>query len=61
MKTPSCPDSADTKSQSKLPDLIAIRKSCMAEGTGLAHFVLMDRQAQVVPPAEATGEPGRRR
>ncbi|NJO53892.1 MAG: modified peptide precursor CbpA [Bacteroidales bacterium] len=27
------------------PDLIAIRKSCDTEGTGLSHFVLMDKEA----------------
>ena len=26
------------------PDLIAIRKTCDAEGTGLSHYVLMDKQ-----------------
>jgi modified peptide precursor CbpA len=29
----------------KTPDIIAIRKSCDAEGTGLSHFVLMDKEA----------------
>ncbi|BBF91613.1 modified peptide precursor CbpA [Blastochloris tepida] len=27
------------------PAVIAIRKSCDAEGTGLSHFVLMDKEA----------------
>lgn len=26
------------------PDVIAIRKTCDAEGTGLSHYVLMDKQ-----------------
>lgn len=25
------------------PEIIAIRKTCDAEGTGLSHFVLMDK------------------
>lgn len=29
----------------RTPDIIAIRKSCDAEGTGLSHFVLMDKEA----------------
>jgi modified peptide precursor CbpA len=28
------------------PDVIAIRKTCDAEGTGLSHFVLMDKQVR---------------
>jgi modified peptide precursor CbpA len=28
------------------PDVIAIRKTCDAEGTGLSHYVLMDRQVK---------------
>ncbi|HEY0328047.1 MAG TPA: modified peptide precursor CbpA [Rhodopseudomonas sp.] len=27
------------------PDIIAIRKTCDSEGTGLSHFVLMDKEA----------------
>ncbi|MBB5048747.1 modified peptide precursor CbpA [Rhodopseudomonas rhenobacensis] len=27
------------------PDVIAIRKTCDSEGTGLSHFVLMDKEA----------------
>ena len=26
-------------------DVIAFRKSCKAEGTGLSHYILMDRKA----------------
>jgi modified peptide precursor CbpA len=26
------------------PDVIAIRKTCDAEGTGLSHYVLMDKE-----------------
>ena len=28
------------------PDVIAIRKTCDATGTGLSHYVLMDKQAK---------------
>lgn len=28
------------------PDVIAIRKTCNAEGTGLSHYVLMDKQVK---------------
>jgi modified peptide precursor CbpA len=28
------------------PEIIAIRKTCDAEGTGLSHFVLMDKQVK---------------
>ncbi|OIR10067.1 hypothetical protein GALL_79950 [mine drainage metagenome] len=28
------------------PDVIAIRKTCDAEGTGLSHYVLMDKQVK---------------
>jgi modified peptide precursor CbpA len=27
------------------PEIIAIRKTCDAKGTGLSHYVLMDKQA----------------
>ena len=27
-------------------DVIAYRKSCDAEGTGLSHYILMDRKAK---------------
>jgi modified peptide precursor CbpA len=40
----------DTKPLTKLaprqPDVIAIRKTCDASGTGLSHYVLMDKQAK---------------
>ena len=26
------------------PDVIALRRTCDAEGTGLSHYVLMDQQ-----------------
>ena len=26
------------------PDIIALRKTCDAEGTGLSHYVLMDKE-----------------
>jgi len=28
------------------PAIIAIRKTCDAEGTGLSHYVLMDKQVK---------------
>lgn len=28
------------------PDVIAMRKTCDATGTGLSHYVLMDKEAQ---------------
>lgn len=28
------------------PDVIAIRKTCAAEGTGLSHYILMDKQVK---------------
>ncbi len=28
------------------PDVIALRKTCDAEGTGLSHYVLMDKQVK---------------
>lgn len=28
------------------PDVIAIRKTCDAEGTGLSHYVLMDKRVK---------------
>lgn len=28
------------------PSVIAVRKSCDADGTGLSHYVLMDRQVK---------------
>ena len=37
----------DTKGRTdRRPDIIAIRKTCDAEGTGLSHFVLMDKQVK---------------
>jgi len=42
--------SNDKKPAEKLvrsaPDVIAIRKTCDATGTGLSHYVLMDKQAR---------------
>jgi modified peptide precursor CbpA len=34
------------KKQSKKKDVIAFRKSCKAQGTGLSHYILMDRKAK---------------
>lgn len=31
---------------SSRPEIIAIRKTCDAEGTGLSHYVLMDKQVK---------------
>ncbi len=28
------------------PEVIAIRKTCDAEGTGLSHYILMDKQVK---------------
>ena len=36
----------DGKQASSRPDVIAIRKTCDAEGTGLSHYVLMDKQVK---------------
>lgn len=33
----------DTKTR---PTIIAVRKTCDAEGTGLSHYVLMDKQVK---------------
>lgn len=37
---------ADEKRQASRPEVIAIRKSCDATGTGLSHYVLMDKQTR---------------
>ena len=37
---------ATTTTTSARPEVIAIRKSCDAEGTGLSHYVLMDKQVK---------------
>ncbi|WP_157043145.1 modified peptide precursor CbpA [Rhodopseudomonas palustris] len=34
-----------TQPAAQRPDVIAIRKTCDSEGTGLSHFVLMDKEA----------------
>ncbi|PKU23290.1 modified peptide precursor CbpA [Telmatospirillum siberiense] len=31
---------------SSRPEIIAVRKTCDAEGTGLSHYVLMDKQVK---------------
>ena len=36
---------AEPKSDAR-PAVIAIRKTCDAEGTGLSHYVLMDKQVK---------------
>lgn len=35
-----------TDSNKTRPVVIAVRKTCDAEGTGLSHYVLMDRQVK---------------
>jgi modified peptide precursor CbpA len=34
------------KKQESKKDVIAIRKACNAEGTGLSHYILMDKKAK---------------
>ena len=34
------------KKSKKKADVIAYRKSCKAKGTGLSHYILMDRKAK---------------
>lgn len=41
-KTPDC---TETKPAAR-PAVIAIRKTCDTEGTGLSHYVLMDKQVK---------------
>lgn len=38
--------SAETRPAPQRPDIIALRRSCDAEGTGLSHYVLMDKQVK---------------
>lgn len=33
-----------TETGKPLEDIIALRKSCGAEGTGLSHYILMDKK-----------------
>jgi len=42
-KSPPTPAEVSKKPR---PDVIAIRKTCDAEGTGLSHYVLMDKQVK---------------
>jgi modified peptide precursor CbpA len=35
-----------TASTANKPAVIAVRKTCDATGTGLSHFVLMDKEVQ---------------
>ncbi|MDE2227787.1 MAG: modified peptide precursor CbpA [Alphaproteobacteria bacterium] len=39
----------ENKPAQKRPDVVAIRKTCDAEGTGLSHFVLMDKSVMDKP------------
>ncbi|HUH66993.1 MAG TPA: modified peptide precursor CbpA [Syntrophales bacterium] len=34
------------KKKAKKKDVIALRKSCKAKGTGLSHYILMDKKAK---------------
>ncbi|MTJ82876.1 MAG: modified peptide precursor CbpA [Telmatospirillum sp.] len=36
----------EAQPETRRPDVIAIRKTCDAEGTGLSHYVLMDKQVK---------------
>ena len=36
--------SAEATPTASRPDIIALRKTCDAEGTGLSHYVLMDKR-----------------
>jgi modified peptide precursor CbpA len=36
----------NTPAAESRPEVIAIRKTCDAEGTGLSHYVLMDKQVK---------------
>ncbi len=42
-KTDSKPSAPAAKPR---PEVIAIRKTCDAEGTGLSHYVLMDKEVK---------------
>ena len=49
VKTSTLPTPRETSKKPRpqpRPDLIAIRKTCDAEGTGLSHYVLMDKQVK---------------
>ncbi len=37
-------DNKPEKQAPRRPDVIAIRKTCDAAGTGLSHYVLMDKK-----------------
>ena len=45
VKTSTIPAAKKPRPQPR-PDVIAIRKTCDAEGTGLSHYVLMDKQVK---------------
>lgn len=47
MKTDSPEENTETEKldRDSKPDVIAHRKTCDAEGTGLSHYVLMDKPA----------------
>ena len=46
MKPSINPQPVSTTATPPQPEIIAIRKSCDAEGTGLSHYVLMDKQVK---------------
>ena len=37
-------DKKEIKKETKKKEVIAYRKACKAEGTGLSHYILMDRK-----------------
>ena len=41
---PTLPPTTDDRPPPPRPEIIAIRKTCDAEGTGLSHYVLMDKR-----------------
>jgi modified peptide precursor CbpA len=45
-QTPNPKPDTHTRPAEPRPDMIAIRKTCDAEGTGLSHYVLMDKQVK---------------
>lgn len=32
--------------QTQKPKIISVRKTCAADGTGLSHYILMDKKAK---------------
>jgi modified peptide precursor CbpA len=46
LETKPSPQPAEPQPVEPRPEVIAIRKTCDAAGTGLSHYVLMDKQAR---------------